>query len=568
MRAVVWESCGRGAGRGPAAQPQDNDSRSKRKAWLWIAAFLWDVDLFRCPRIMSGSLRHIGNVSAATLISRVLGLVRDMLFFALLGTGAVSSAFIMAFTLPNLFRRLLGEGALTSAVIPVVSREIEERGADAGFALVNRVLSRLSLVLVLIVVVLVAIALLIKRMPGQEERYYLAAALSFVLSPYVLLVCLAAIVCAVLNVVHRFFIPALSQVWLNLAMIAFMGLAWWWVDAGDPAGRARLMAVGVIVGGVAQLIIAGGELAREGWRPRLDMRPSPQLGTVFALLVPGLAGAAVFQVNVLVSRLLAFSLDERSAGILYLANRLLELPLGVFAIAVTTVIFPELARFAARGDDHGFADTFARGLRMILVVTVPAAAGLFVLAQPILQFLFNWGLYDATDVALTTGPLGIFALGIPFYALAAAVTRGFHARMDMRTPVRLAVVNFILNIGLSLWFMRVWGTSGLAAANVLTTVIHSFLLLWLLFRRRYATAVPGELAKYAGILAAAVVMGAVVAGVAWLCALPALAPKLTASIQVLVGIPIGIAVYLGALRLMRISDLEQLLGALLSRKRR
>lgn len=501
----------------------------------------------------------------------MLGLLRDVCLFAFLGTGPVSSAFILAFTLPNLFRRLLGEGALTSAVVPVLSRKLEQDGPAAQDALLNAVLRRLAVVLCGLSVLMALGWLALPLIPGLAERWYLSSGYGVVLTPYLILICLAAILSAALNVRERFFVPAMSQVWLNLSMIAALGgLGWAFGDT--PEQRAWWLSGGVLVGGILQWLTPWLDLQKAGWDRTAGRGEKTDLRPVWNLFLPGVFGAAIFQVNVLVSRLLAFSLNDQATGILYLANRLIELPLGVFAVAVSTVLFPELARYAAREDgQEAFAEGYHHGWRLIMLITVPAALGLAVLAEPILSALFAWGLFGADDVAATVLPLQIFAIAVPFYSWATLATRAFHAQQDMRTPVRLAVLNLVLNLGLSLALMGPLGTPGLALANLLTSVVHCLLLAWLLRRYRVALVTPATGWAAVKIMAAGAVMVAaiyfaepigtgLVGGLLQALKLGT-EPKLLDAGLIALLIPLGMALYFATLFLLRETELHALFAA-------
>ena len=419
----------------------------------------------------------MGIVSLATVLSRVLGLGRDVLTFAIFGTSALHSAFQFAFTLPNLFRRLLGEGALTAAMIPVLSEEVEEKGKEGSWDLVNQVMCWLCLLAMVLVGLAWILFSLLPLWSGLDQRWYDGAALARILFPYLIFICLAAMLASALNVLHRFAIPALSAVWLNLSILIFLGLGSWFI-VETPEQRMHFLCAGVLVGGFLQFLIPALALRREGWRPAWNFRKTTRLREIAWLMIPGLAGTAIFQINVVVSRSLAFSLDSGAVSILYLANRLVELPLGVFAIAVSTVIFPLLSRDAARQDTAAMQRSFVLGLRMNLLLTLPAAAGLAVLHEPILIALFQWGSFGPEQVALTGPVVAVFALSIPGYAWATYTTRGFYALKNTRTPVKIAGLAFLLNVALSLFFMRILGVMGLALANVLSTTIQAMILQW------------------------------------------------------------------------------------------
>jgi putative peptidoglycan lipid II flippase len=439
-----------------------------------------------------GSLLHISRVSGYTVLSRVLGLVRDVLLFAGLGGGAISSAFVLAFTLPNLFRRLLGEGALMSSSMPVLAATMERDGDAQTFRLLNAILSRLGAVLWLLTGAAWLLFAGVRALPDLAERWYLGAELSQWLFPYVVFICLSALTSAVLQLHHRFDIPALSQVWLNLAMIGALlaGLALG--GAANPQLTVHLLCGGVLVGGVIQWWLPRWQLQTLGWRPALNFEPSPELSQLWRLLLPGLLGAAIFQLNIFISRLLAFGLDDTAAGLLYLANRMVELPLGVFAIAISTVLFPQLSRLAASGRNDEYQRVYRHGLVFIALLVLPATAGLIVLAQPILSLLFEWGLFKAEDVASAVPVLRAAVVGMPFFAWSGYLTRNFYARQNMRTPMRLAAINLLLNLVLSLALMVPLGAVGLALANAIAGACHCLLLQarlpgaerWAVFRHR------------------------------------------------------------------------------------
>lgn len=420
---------------------------------------------------MGGFVRRIPEVAGWTLLSRVLGLLRDILLFASLGSGLWNSAFILAFTLPNLFRRLLGEGALTSSAIPVLAQTLERRGAAATHQLLNALVVRVGGGLLLLSVLVIGLLGLVDGGSGLAERWLAGAQLGQWLFPYVVFICVGALFCGALNVFGRFTLAALNQVWLNLAMIGVL-VAGLWTEA-TVEERVWWLCGGVLAGGLLQLLIPMVGLRKSGWRATVVGRGrSDELDRLVRLFLPALLGAAIFQVNILVARLLAFSLNDTATGLLYLANRLVELPLGVFAIAVTTVVFPELSRLHAARDPVGFGATYREGLRFILGITLPAMVGLQMLSVPILGLLFEWGYFGSGDVAAARPVLLAAAAGLPFFAWSTLLTRGYYARQEMRVPVRLAGLNLVLNLGLGLWLMQIWGAVGLALANSLAGLLH------------------------------------------------------------------------------------------------
>lgn len=472
---------------------------------------------------MSGHFKNMAMVSVSTLGSRVLGLVRDMLAAAVFSVGMYNSAFNFAFTLPNMFRRMLGEGALTSALIPVMNAVYERDQKQAAFAFFNRVMTRTFLVLVALTVLMSLLMggglfFLHQHFPdgaGQGdavERWNLGLICALVLMPYMILVCLAAVQAAALNVLRCFAIPALSQVWLNMAMIVSLG-GFGLLLAKTPEGRMAWMCAGVLFGGGLQILIPGVDLWRKGWRPRFDLSACPAVSEVQHLIVPGLIGATVLQVNVVVSRFLAMAVNDSAVTLLYLSSRLLELPLGLFTVAAVTVLFPSLSSFAVRGDHEGFAAEYSRGLRLIWAIAVPAAVGLIVLREPVIDLLFRWGKFSHADVLLLAPVIAVSALCMPFYSLSTFATRGLHAFKDMTTPMKIAGWAFLVNLIASLALMWPFGAVGLAGANLISSAFQSFLLQRALMRGRAAFDRAGLVRSMQHIATAALAMALTV----WLC---------------------------------------------------
>lgn len=510
--------------------------------------------------------RNIAVIGISTMGSRLLGLLRDILIFAALGTSLWNSAFILAFTLPNLFRRLLGEGALTSAVVPIFTDVLKRQGKEVAFRFFNQVLLRLSVMLGFTVAVGLVVLTLLKRADVLSERWELGAELSVILLPYMIFICLAAIVSAGLNVIGRFAAAALTPVLLNLAMIAALVLGLLW-HAGERQ-VVYFLCVGVLVGGLLQLALPAWDFMRQGWRPKLVRESSDFVRQVWMLFLPGLMGAAILQVNILVSRMLAFSLNDAAVSELYLASRLMELPLGVFTLSVVTVFFPLLASAASDQDKSSFARCFHEGARLILALSIPAAAGLVVLAQPILVLLFNWGNFSQEDVRSTLPLLVIYAIGLPFYSLATFATRGLHARKDMVSPVRVAGLCLVINAVAGYLLMQFIGAAGLAAANILAALVQAALL-WLKLSSG-VDAMRGRLLvrPVLQVTAAAVGMSLTVFATLLLMQHYLLLDnwKLLNGIIVGICVPLGAVSYFALLTLLRFEDIGQLKAIILHKR--
>jgi putative peptidoglycan lipid II flippase len=522
------------------------------------------------------SLRNISVVSAATMVSRVLGLVRDSLTAAVFGASALASAFYTAFTLPNLFRRLLGEGALTAAFIPVLTEEMRTGGPDQAHRLVSQVASWLLAVTGLIVagaMVLLSLAPHALALAGGHgpagdtaARWLLAAELAVWLFPYLIFVCLAAAFSAALQTFHRFLEPALSPIWLNCAMIGLLGFSAAAHADAEPREHLRWLCTGVLLGGFLQMLVPALALRRLGWRPRLDFSASPRVRSIIGLMGPTVFGSAIYLINLAVSRLIGLSLDDASVTLLNLATRLMELPIGVFAVAVTTVVFPLISRHAAVGAWDDLASAYRRGMRLILALNIPAAVGLALLASPIIRMLVQRGAFSADDTAAMAPVLAVFAIGLPFLSFVNLALRAFYARQDTRTPVRAAVLSFVVNLALSLALMEPAGTLGLAIAGTVSTGVQAWFLQSRLTRLQAGLSFHHLLGDTSRIVLAAAVMGAAVLGLQRL--LPA-SGSVAADLRLtVVAILTAVPLYVALLWLMRFEGLAEAIATLRSAFRR
>ena len=511
---------------------------------------------------MFQNLKNIAVVSLSTVGSRLLGLLRDILIFAARGASLWNSAFILAFTLPNLFRRLLGEGALSSAMVPIFSDVLERDGRSGAFRFLNQVFARL--LLALIIIIGLGMLLLAWAAGGNflPERWVTGAGLAVWLLPYMLFICLSAIISAGLNLVGRFTVAASTPVLLNLSMIGALATGLW-LDA-DVARVVYWLCGGVLFGGLLQLLVPLIDLMRQGWRPRLEKQGGAALTELWQLFLPGLMGAAILQVNILISRLLAHSLDESAVSVLYLASRLMELPLGVFTIAVATVFFPLLAKALSNHDETAFSAAFLQGLRLVVGISVPAGIGLFVLGEPIIELLFLWGAFEQADVLATVPLLAIYGIGLPLYSAATFATRGLHASKDMRTPVRVAFYCLLINLFLGLLLMQFWGAAALAAANVLAALAQSLLLWRALSARRPGISFHALFPAFSKVLIAGASMGLICAFAWSFLAGFDLSEKLSATLTVAVCVPGGAVVYFVLLYLFRFKEIAMLKEMFLS----
>jgi len=517
---------------------------------------------------VSKRLKDIGVVSLLTIASRVLGLARDSFTLAVFGTTWLTDAFYTAYNLPNLFRRLLAEGSLTAAFIPTLHDELHVRNRAGAFALLSNVASWLFVVTGVLVLFAMAVFSQSRAFGGYEAKYYVAADLTVLLFPYLLLVSLAAAFSATLNVLDHFTEPALSPIWLNLAMIASLGGAGLHFAHG-PMGEIHWLCAGVLVGGFFQMAVPGAVLISLGWRPRVDLSLSPRVREIGALMAPGLFGTAIYQINILVSRLLAFRLHDSGVTGMFNMNRLMEFPIGVFAIAISTVVYPLIARHATERNWDAMGADFRKGLRLILVLNIPAGVGLALLSHPIVRLLYAHGKTTDADANSMAALLGYFAVGMPFFSAVNLVVRAFYAVKDTRTPVKVATFDFFVNVGLSLALMGSLGVRGLVIASTLAIIVQTALLVAALSRRiptmNLSLLLPSlwRIAAGTGLMAGVVILGL---RFGEHLSMPRHGVDLA---EVVLLIPLAVAAYATVLWLLRIEgreDLAQVLGKL--RKKR
>lgn len=431
--------------------------------------------------------RAAGIVGSATLLSRIFGYVRDMVTAYYFGAGPLADAFIAAFRIPNMLRRLFAEGSLSISFVPVFTETLSRDGKKEAFRMAGAALRLLSLVLAGVAVAGVLaspwiVSAIAAGFKGDPATFELTVLLTRIMFPYVVFICLVALCMGILNVLGHFAAPALAPVALNLAMIAslFVGGR----VTADGELRVTLLAWGVLIGGLLQLGMQVPVLWRRGF---FFFKPGPlwhpALATVGRLMLPAVLGAAVYQVNMFIGTMLASLLKTGSITGLYYADRLVQFPLGVFAISIGTAVLPSLSRQMAAEDMAGVAETFSFGLRFTLFITLPASVGLVVLREPLIALLFGRGAFDAGAVLLTADALLFYAVGLWAISCVRVTVPLYYAFKDTRTPVQVAVVAIGVNIALSLLLMGPMAHRGLALAVSLSSMVNFLFLVFLLVKR-------------------------------------------------------------------------------------
>ncbi len=455
-----------------------------------------------------------GVVGSATLVSRLLGYVRDMVIASLFGAGMVSDAFIAAFRVPNLLRRLMGEGSLSIAFVPVYTDCLNRHGREEADQLAVSALRSLFVVLAVIVALGVVLApalvhLLAYGFTDDPEKYALCIKLTRIMLPYALFVGLVALCMGILNVLGHFAAPALAPCLLNLSMIGMVVLFSWL--SPSPLTRVVGLSIGVVLGGLLQVGLQVPALIRNGvrfWRAAPLWHPA--MKEVLLMMGPAMFGAAVYQINNLVGCLLGSLLDQGSITYLYFADRLVQFPLGVFAIAMATAVLPTLSRQAATGQTQALRNTFSHALRLVFFITLPAMVGLIVLREPIVAILFQRGAFESETTRLTASALLYYGIGLWAFSAVRILTYTFYALKDTRTPVKVAFASITGNMVLGAVLMQSMQHNGLALALSLASMLHLALLTAALRRKMGALGWRAMAGSAARSGACAVIMGGVV----------------------------------------------------------
>ncbi|RFD19143.1 murein biosynthesis integral membrane protein MurJ [Komagataeibacter melaceti] len=515
-------------------------------------------------------LKGFLTVSGWTMISRVLGLVRDQLLAALLGAGAAQDAYQIACRLPNMFRRLFGEGALNAAFVPLFSSLLEREGKDTAQRFANETMSVLLSWLLLLTVlgevfmpgVLHVIA------PGfthGDLRDSLAISLSRITFPYLFLICGAALVAGVLNGMHHFGVAAAAYVSFNVVGIASIMLLP--RLTGDVAHAA---AWGVSASGVIQFAILLYAARRAGMRLQL-VAPcvTPRIRTLLGRMGVGLVGSGITQINFMVDTIIATLLPAGSVSLMYFADRVNQLPLGVLGAAAGTTLLPVLTRSLAAGDVAGAHATQNRAISYALILTLPAAAGLLVIAAPVMMALFGHGHFSARDAVLAAQSLRAYAVGLPAFVLVKVLAPGFFARGDTRTPVLVGTATLVLNFILNVSFMRWLAHIGPPLASSLAAMVNAGALAFLLRRRGALVSDPVLGRQLAGMVGCAALMALGLFGMEYTPLGGAMtAGPLMRLVDVGVMIVVGMGLYLAGLHMMGVADMRQVAGAITRRLRR
>lgn len=433
-----------------------------------------------------------GKIGIAVMLSRILGLIRDIFMVRLYGTSLLADCFNLAFKIPNLLRDLFAEGALSQAFVTTFSKRLKEQGEQSAWVLANRVLSLAVVVMSVVTLLGVLLAPVIVDLilsfadksfgPAQRDLIILLARVMY---PFILLVSLSALVMGMLNARHVFGVPALASCFFNLGCIIGGGAIGYWLDPQWGEKSLIGISIGVLIGGLGQLVVQFPSLWQVGFRPQWDRLWSDDgVKKIISLMGPAMIAASAVQVNVMVNAMFATSTGEGGVSALNYAFRLMQLPIGMFGVAVATITLPALSRAAVGGIGKEFSPTLARGINLVTILVLPCAVGLSLLATPLVAMIFKGGDMHHRSTVMIAGALQCYAYGLLCYSWIKIVQPAFYAIDKRWVPMMISFVSMTLNFSLNWYFVKVlhWGHESLALTTSVLAVVNFVLLYGMLHR--------------------------------------------------------------------------------------
>jgi len=457
-------------------------------------------------------VKKFATVGGATMASRVLGFVREMLIAATLGAGPVADAFYAAFAFPNLFRRIFAEGAFNSAFIPLFAKEMEAGGIKSSRQFAEEILAMLVVILLFLsALAMLAMPFLVSTIiaPLFEEpgKIALTTTMTRIMFPYLLCMSLVAMLSGIMNSMRLYFLAAFVPVLLNVILVALILLAML-LDA-TPRAIGFFLSWGVFVSGFAQLAFLLFGTKRAGFSMRLKRpRMTPQVKKLLILMGPAVLTGGVIQINIQVGRIIA-SAQDGAIALLNYADRINQLPLGVIGIAIGVVLLPELSRALKANDHDEVSNLQNRSLEFALLMTLPAAVGFMVIPEPIVALLYQRGAFTAETTSMTAAALAAYAAGLPAYVLIKVFQPAYFAREDMRTPFYFSIVMMVVNVGVSLLLFPTMGHVGIAIATAISAWTNFVLLSSTLWIRGEYRPHTRTLYRVMMIVLSSIIMGAV-----------------------------------------------------------
>ncbi|MBN1930005.1 MAG: murein biosynthesis integral membrane protein MurJ [Desulfobacterales bacterium] len=428
--------------------------------------------------------KAVSVVGAATFASRILGYIRDMVLAWFFGANLISDAFFVAFRIPNLLRRLFAEGSLSIALVPVFTEYLIKDGEHEALKFAKSALRFLSILLFITAVCGIIFSPLIVRIiapgfSGSPFKISLTITLTRIMFPYIFFIGLVGLCMGILNALGHFAAPALAPMVLNIAIIVSV-----FFIAPHMVNPVIGLAISVLAGGFLQLLLQIPFLIKKGvyFRQKAEIY-HPGLKKVGKLVAPAIFGTAAYQINILVGTMLSSLLPEGSVSYLYYADRLVQFPLGIFAVSTATAVLPSLSRLIADRKFNAFKDTFIYAMRLVLFITIPAMIGLIILREPIIGLLFKRGAFDAETVRLTAQALFYYSIGLWAFASERILVFTFYALQDTRTPVKCAAISIFTNLAVGITLITPLGHGGLALATSLASMLNVGLLARALIKR-------------------------------------------------------------------------------------
>ncbi|MGK2946864.1 MAG: murein biosynthesis integral membrane protein MurJ [Candidatus Malihini olakiniferum] len=461
-------------------------------------------------------LKSLTAVSLMTILSRILGFIRDTIVAQVFGAGMATDAFFVAFKLPNLLRRVFAEGAFSQAFVPILAEYKSQQGDEVKRTFLAYVSGMLIVVLMLVIVIGIIAAPWVIRVtaPGfatTPNRFALTSAILRITFPYILLISLTSIVGSVLNIWNRFSVPAFTPTFLNISMIGFALFA---TPYFNPPVLA--LAWAVLAGGVLQLVYQLPHLNKIGMLvlPRFKWR-HPGVRRVIKLIVPSILGVSVSQISLIINTIFASFLNEGAVSWMYYADRLMEFPSGVLGVALGTILLPSLAKSVASGDQEAYSHLMDWGLRLCFMLALPSAVALSILSKPLIVALFQYGKFSSLDTLMTQRALISYAIGLMGLIVVKVLIPGFYSRQDIKTPVRIALVTLALTQVMNLIFIGPLQHAGLALSIGLASCINAGLLYWQLRKQQLFQPCPGWSSFLIKLIIAVLTMSVVLALLLW-----------------------------------------------------
>lgn len=461
-------------------------------------------------------LKSLAAVSSMTLFSRVLGFARDAIVARVFGAGIATDAFFIAFKLPNLLRRIFAEGAFSQAFVPILAEYKNKQGEEATGLFISYVSGLLTLVLAIITVLGIVTApwIIYITAPGfadTADKFRLTTVLLRITFPYILLISLASLIGAILNTWNRFSVPAFAPTLLNVSMIGFALFA-------APYFHPPIIALAwaVVVGGVLQLGYQLPHLKKIGMLvlPRINIKDAG-VWRVLKQMAPAILGVSVSQISLIINTIFASFLVSGSVSWMYYADRLMEFPSGVLGVALGTILLPSLSRSFASGDNQEYSQLMDWGLRLCLLLAIPSAVALGILAGPLTSALFQYGKFNAFDAAMTQRALVAYAIGLIGLIVVKVLAPGFYSRQDIKTPVKIAIVTLVATQLMNLVFIGPLAHAGLSLSIGLGACLNAGLLFWQLRRQKIFILQAGWIGFLWRLICAVFVMAAVLFAILW-----------------------------------------------------